>query len=258
MSLMIGGAIARNDMIEVWYVRQAGKLTGPCRSTDIRRWVLQGRFNLDDEVSQDQVTWQALTHVPEVVPPQFRGVDQADDDLWVERQGQRRQAIASLVVVVLLLLVIFGAVLWLDRPVKGDADCRAVAMPGVDWQDCQLLSLSAPQADLRGMVLSNGAAPGAQLRGADLAAADLRYADLRGADLSYTRLGGANLKGADLRDTDLTYAVLHDVDLSFADLRGANLGGADLTEAILHGAVWTDGRRCAEGSLGDCAVTKTP
>jgi len=246
-------------MVETWYLRAAGQQTGPFSSTEIRRLVLQGKVTLDDQVSHDQSVWLRLAEVPEVVPPQLRGVDPADEqELLVERQSQHRQAMVSLSVVLVLLLLVFGTVLWLDRPHASDADCAAVAAPGVNWQDCRFTGLSAPQADLRGVVLSNGAAPGAQLRGADLAAADLRYADLRGADLSYTRLGGATLKGADLRDTDLTYAVLNDVDLSFADLRGARLGGADLREARLHGAVWTDGRTCAENALGGCGPGSAP
>lgn len=215
--------------------------------------LLRGETDLSDPVSLDGEQWQPLAEVPELVPPQLRGEGNDDErELLAERRDQRSQALMSLSVVLVLLVAALAVVLWLDRPGDGDADCAAPPGPGVNWRDCRFLGLTAPQADLRGVVLSNGAAPGARLAGADLAAADLRYVDLRGADLSYARLGGADLKGADLRDADLTYAVLNHVDLSFADLRGARLGGADLTEARLDGTLWVDGRRCAAGSRGGC------
>ena len=41
-------------------------------------------------------------------------------------------------------------------------------------------------------------------------------------------------------------------DLSGADLAGANLTNANLSGAMLNGATWTDGKICAEGSIGEC------
>jgi uncharacterized protein YjbI with pentapeptide repeats len=51
-------------------------------------------------------------------------------------------------------------------------------------------------------------------------------------NLSGTELSNANLRGA--------------------DLEYANLEGADLTEANMTYAYWTGGRKCAEGSIGEC------
>jgi uncharacterized protein YjbI with pentapeptide repeats len=51
-----------------------------------------------------------------------------------------------------------------------------------------------------------------------------------------------NLTGA-----DLSFAVL-----LRANLVGANLSGAYLGEADFSGATWTNGRQCAEGSIGGC------
>ena len=50
----------------------------------------------------------------------------------------------------------------------------------------------------------------------------------------------------------ITKANFLDADLSGANLRGANLQGAILIQAKLSGATWTDGRVCAEGSVGKC------
>jgi hypothetical protein len=105
--------------------------------------------------------------------------------------------------------------------------CSEPALPGVNWQGCYL----------RGARLNSVDLTGAYLTGADLKAAALWEADLRGASLTGTNLRGANLRGANLTNANLTKA----------DLTGANLRGADLT-----GATWVDGRRCAEGSVGEC------
>lgn len=184
-------------------------------------------------------------------PPMADAVDTAAG-------GQRRQALAGVTVVSLLLCLSVAGVLWLDRSDLADADCSAVPAPGVDWRRCRLLALAADHADLRGVRLSHGAAPGAQLQGADMALADLRHTDLRGADLSDVRLGGADLTEADLRGADLRHARLRDADLSAADLRGARLGGADLRGARLDGALWLDGRRCAADATGRCDAPQQP
>jgi len=51
---------------------------------------------------------------------------------------------------------------------------------------------------------------------------------------------------------NLQNANLLDADLSNANLRGANLSGAILIKARFDNAIWVDGRRCGEGSIGDC------
>jgi hypothetical protein len=243
-------------MIE-WYVRQRGQLRGPFNSGEVRRLLLQEELTLEDEVSRDGIDWQPIGAVAEVLPRQLRGTDAADEqELIDEGHGQRRQALVSLLTLLLLVGGVIVVALWLDTPEQPQADCAAPPAPAVDWQDCRFVMLHAPKADLRGAVITNGALPDANLHGSDLSGADLRYADLKGADLSYARLNGAQLKGADLRGADLTYADLRNADLSFVDLRGARVGGADLLGAGLHGALWIDGRRCAEGPT--CSVREGP
>ena len=67
------------------------------------------------------------------------------------------------------------------------------------------------------------------------------------AKLSYLDLTGADLRGAALSGAKLRYATLRDADLKGALISGANFSGADLS-----GAIWVDGRRCPEGSIGTC------
>jgi len=66
-----------------------------------------------------------------------------------------------------------------------------------------------------------------------------------------------DLFAIDLRDAQLQGAKLRDVNLVDAHVEGANFAGADLagarlSSADLSGATWTDGRVCAEGSVGEC------
>ncbi len=93
-----------------------------------------------------------------------------------------------------------------------EAACTDPAGPMVDWSNCDL-------------------------HGANLIDAILNSANLRQASLSGANLGGANLTIA---------------DLSCAHLRGANLTRAHLLGADLSHATWTDGRKCAKGSIGGC------
>ncbi|PTN36380.1 pentapeptide repeat-containing protein [Desulfonatronum sp. SC1] len=71
--------------------------------------------------------------------------------------------------------------------------------------------------------------------------------NLSNANLEGVNLQGAYLKGANLKGANLKNAKLIDVYFYEADLSGANLTGADLSKAI-----WTDGKVCAFGSIGQC------
>ncbi|MEI6153145.1 MAG: pentapeptide repeat-containing protein [Deltaproteobacteria bacterium] len=71
---------------------------------------------------------------------------------------------------------------------------------------------------------------------------DLSGADLTGADLQTANLSGANLSG-----TNLSNAWLIDANLSKAKITKAIFDGA-----TLDGATWTDGKKCVDGSMGEC------
>ena len=62
----------------------------------------------------------------------------------------------------------------------------------------------------------------------------------------------ANLTGAILREAELFRANLQGAILRQSDLRGANLQAANLTEANFSGAIWSNGHKCALGSIGAC------
>ncbi len=171
------------------------------------------------------------------------------------RDGAPQRTRYGVVVVIVALLVglLWYAAMRGPGPVqRWGAKCNAAPAPGVDWSYCTLEGLRLIKADLSRADLRSVNLRGADLAGARLVEADLSYgsfgtANLAGADLTAARLVGTGLGGADLRGADLTRS-----DLSYANLRGARLAGARLTGANLDQAIWTDGRICAQGSVGRC------
>lgn len=131
-------------------------------------------------------------------------------------------------------------------------NCEAPPSPGVDWGNCSMEGVALAGAELAGASLDNADLHGAQLRGADLSGANLAYSNLSTADLRFADLRHATLLGTGLRSADLSNAMLEEADLAYADLRGADLAGARLQGARLGQAIWTDGRVCAQESVGTC------
>lgn len=88
---------------------------------------------------------------------------------------------------------------------------------------------------------------GAKLSNLDLTYVDLSGADLSGADLTNTVMQSANLSGANLSGANFT-----GVNLFEANLKGANVTKTNFTKTYCDQATWTNGKRCAVGSLGQC------
>jgi uncharacterized protein YjbI with pentapeptide repeats len=85
------------------------------------------------------------------------------------------------------------------------------------------------------------------LAGAKLDRASFKGMDLRGVDFRDAELDVANFENADLSGANFT-----DADLEDANLKGAKLTGAIFKDAELEFATWSNGRICAEGSIGGC------
>ncbi|MDP2788096.1 MAG: pentapeptide repeat-containing protein [Pseudomonadota bacterium] len=165
-----------------------------------------------------------------------------------------RRASPWVVFLALALLAGVGVTVWWgqrDRPIQtGIAqaiNCAAGMNDGANWTGCVKRGYSQAGVKARNARLDKIQLDDAHLKGADLAYASLRSASLRNAELVNVSLTGADLTGADLTGADLTGA-----DLSYAVLTAANLTGTRLNNAKLDKAAWSDGRVCAEGSLGEC------
>lgn len=278
----------------LWYVRRGEKVAGPFPSQVITNHALLGRVKPSDEVSMDQLVWQPLVEVRELLPQELLELHVKNDPeqrLWREERlkaarrwaderthderrdcdetsehrgderrrvagdpdvlamphhhhapapesGKRSYLIAGMVVSVLLLLVVLGLVyLQPVNPVKvgvipAQPQCQQAPVPGINWGGCDKHEL--------------------RLRGVDLSGGNLSYTNFVQADLSGSRLRQASLVGANLSRADLNDTDLEGADLSYADLHGANLVSVTLKGANLEHAIWTDGRVCAAGSLGQC------
>jgi hypothetical protein len=167
-------------------------------------------------------------------------------------QSEKFPFTATIITLSLILLGV-GSMLWLDRSTPTQQpDCNAPAAPGVDWRNCVMADLDPGSASLAGADLNSAVLRRARLSATDLSGSDLRYVDLDAADLSYARLQGASLQGASLRQANLSAADLSGADLRYADLTGSRLTGANLSGVRLGGAIWIDGRRCADASTGRC------
>jgi hypothetical protein len=228
-----------------WFVRRGSATRGPYSSARIRHFVLEGRLDLDDQVSADGQAWQRLGDVQEVVPLQLRTDDIAGREEQLRAQTHdRRRAWRAIAVASTVIVLVVAGVLRVGGPDAPPIDCASAASPGVVWEGCRLSGVDLHGAALGGARLANAVLQGARLSGAGLAGADLRYVDLAGADLSYADLRDVDLTGANLRQADLANADLRGANLAFADLGLARIGGADFAGARLGGAIWLDGRPC--------------
>ena len=154
----------------------------------------------------------------------------------------------------LVLIAGVGGTVWLgqgDKPIQTGIglaiNCSAALTDGANWTGCDKRGLSQPGVKVRNARMDKIQLDDSRLKGADLAYATLRRASLRNAELVNVNLTGAELSGADLTGADLTGA-----DLRYAILTAANLTGTRLNAAQLGKAAWSDGRICAEGSIGEC------
>jgi uncharacterized protein YjbI with pentapeptide repeats len=88
---------------------------------------------------------------------------------------------------------------------------------------------------------------GAKLDNLDLSYADLSSANLSGADLSNSVLSGANLSKANLSGANFSA-----VNLFEATLSGANVTKTNFSKTYFDQSIWTNGKRCKVGSIGQC------
>ena len=148
-----------------------------------------------------------------------------------------------------------------------NTDFRNAILRNAVLKNARLWSTDFSDADLKGADLSHALGLNAVWRNAVLDSARLDSADLKGADFDSASLIGASLVGANLQATSLFNADFSGTDLRNADLRNAfmnlaDFSGADLREADLRltefrgtrfdGALWTDGKICATGSIDQC------
>ena len=83
---------------KIWYTRRDGVMRGPFTAENISRYILLGRIDLDDEVSQDRETWIVAGHLDSLLPAELKSQSSWDDYQKLvtahmqadERKGDRR------------------------------------------------------------------------------------------------------------------------------------------------------------------------
>lgn len=135
--------------------------------------------------------------------------------------------------------------------VKG-ADLSSAILTGATLSGAYMTGAAGNAANLSSANLTRVTALNMFLPGVDMNSADLTGADFSRSVMTRANMGGAILRNAtmvdvDLRGADLTSAILIGTNFKGAQLDGAKLGGAQLA-----GATWSDGRVCANNSVGSC------
>ena len=62
-----------------WYARRDGVIRGPFTVVLVTRYILLGRIRLDDELSEDRVSWQPARSIAELLPDEVRSLSSWTD-----------------------------------------------------------------------------------------------------------------------------------------------------------------------------------
>ena len=57
---------------QLWYTRREKQIRGPFPAGQITRDILLGRILQTDELSADQISWQPVTDLPELIPEELK------------------------------------------------------------------------------------------------------------------------------------------------------------------------------------------
>jgi hypothetical protein len=275
---------------QLWFVRHGSTVLGQFPLREIAQALTAGEILPGDEISPDQANWLPLSGFPGLVaaeqPPASGALPESPVDADADESAQpwRQERIKAAqrweadpaahqqsaphvspspyvrwLGFALALCAVGGLgalVLWQWQTPPESAkleipspipSCEAAPAPRVNWRECDKSGILLVGSDLTGANLSLS-----RLNSTDLSGSRLSEANLSQADLSYATFNLADLTRANLTGANLNFADLKEANLSGADLREANLADAALEGARLDQAIWTDGRICASGSLGEC------
>ena len=153
---------------------------------------------------------------------------------------------------------------------NASAACDDKPGDGVDYSKCQfadgqdLNGTYMPNANLsftgfvkvifdKGIMMNSTLANG-NFPESSFYRANLYEANLEGGNFEKTNFESANLTRANFKGSSLIEAVFKNSNLFESDFTGANILNASFEGANLNNASWTDGRKCALGSIGECKL----
>ena len=249
-----------------WYTRQEGKTDGPFAAGLVTRYILLGRLEMDDMVSEDKEIWQKVRNVSGLIPDVMKG--DPDDPMYEERLMAARRWADERLAEDRRADEPEG---YIDERRTNDGDRRDFEFNEV-MEHRSLLRNRSNGSSARGsffsalflmtiiggiaatgyyaylnqpeeVVIDCNAPPVAgvnwmncALQGRDYSSAMLNNAIIRNARMNAVNLQSAKLQQADIAYTDLSLAQLQNADLTGADLRGANLSGANMQGALVMNA----------------------
>lgn len=269
------------DDYRLWFVRRDDTVQGPFPEPLVCRYLAIGRVVDTDEVSQDGSYWRPAQDVPVLTQGAEAllapaGVDEAADPDWAEERSKaarrwlddrkspdpRGRSNAPPVDAAILERRSGSD----RRQMPETVEQKAYREGRGDFESWlrsrrQRYGIAAAfvMLALLWLVISptlfkpvNPVAVGLHIGASDCTAAARKGVNWSGCTMDGALLVGVDLRAADLLGASLKQANLRYADLARANLLRADLSGADLTGTRLDGAVWSDGRVCAAGSVGVC------
>jgi len=245
----------------LWHTRINNVVKGPFTVGMVRRFVLIGRMSMDDEVSQDKLTWRRVKDTEEVIPYEMRNITTDEDRQRLlqaqlredERSRERRRADLDEFKKLRRRTTDRrnpeDMTTRMHREIRNrlqDEYAREEARRWPVYLIIGFIGILAVTGIYIYMVSRNQVpelsncdakpAAGVNWNHCQMEGVNLRQLNLQGASMNNTNLSGADLRGTNLSGSDLSYANLSITDLTDADLHDAQLKGAGLRGSILSGA----------------------
>jgi len=76
---------------QLWYTRRVKEIRGPFPAGLVTRYILLGRIRDTDELSIDQVSWQPVTELPELIPEELKADLNIPENREKLRMAQMRE-----------------------------------------------------------------------------------------------------------------------------------------------------------------------
>ena len=252
-----------------WYTRKNGTIKGPFTNVVITNDLILGRLSIDDEVSHDQINWQALLNRTELHSKlhgaqlekakihldERNGFDRRDNQQTSTQHSQlrkgerrsiesdinihRRQFHTNLMLKLRqqhrhlfwpLIVILLTLSLVTFFAIKSP---QQIPTPLADCSTPALSHVNWSNCYKPNLILKNKDLSHAKLTNSHLIGSNFSQSNLNNADLTYANLQSSNLSGAQLQNSNLMGTNLKDANLSHTDLSNANLSYANLTGANL-------------------------
>ena len=126
-------------------------------------------------------------------------------------------------------------------------DLAGSYLPNSNLSFASFIQVNFDKSIMMNSILAYGTFSESSFIRANLYESNLQGANFEQSNFTSSNLTKANLKGATLIGADFKNANLMESLLESANLTGANFEGANLI-----GSIWTDGKKCLAGSIGEC------